>query len=163
MGSQRVRHDWATERQQQINSRVLWGHVTKFWPLECEYKWCEKLLMSPLMIMPSKEGSETVSNIATSFWLQWGLGHASFWLCDTLGMARPQGKETRAPGWRHQAQLLCHSWLHPSGLLHERETHFYLALFFWPCCVAYRILVSWPGIEPMTSALGAWNLSFFSF
>ena len=30
-----------TERlknKQQINSRVLWGHVTKFWPLERECK-----------------------------------------------------------------------------------------------------------------------------
>ena len=32
-------------------------------------------------------------------------------------------------------------------------------LFFWPCCVAYWILVPQPGIEPMSFASGAWNLN----
>ena len=31
-------------------------------------------------------------------------------------------------------------------------------LFFWPCSVVYRILFPWPGIEPMSPALGAQSL-----
>ena len=38
-------------------------------------------------------------------------------------------------------------------------TLFYL--FFWPCHIAYGILVPWPGIKPVTPALKAWSLNLW--
>ena len=33
------------------------------------------------------------------------------------------------------------------------EVFIYLCFFFWPCCMAFVILVPWPGIEPWSSAV----------
>ena len=37
-----------------------------------------------------------------------------------------------------------------------------ILLFFWLCHIAYRILVSQPGIEPIPSALEAWSLNHWT-
>ena len=36
------------------------------------------------------------------------------------------------------------------------------AFFFWPCCVAYGILVPRPGIEPMAPAVEVQSLSHWT-
>ena len=35
----------------------------------------------------------------------------------------------------------------------------YLFFIFWPCCMAFGILVPWPGIEPASPAGEAWSLN----
>ena len=43
-----------------------------------------------------------------------------------------------------------------------RLEHFYLFIIFWPCCVACRTLVPWPGIEPVPPAEEAHNLNHWN-
>ena len=55
--------------------------------------------------------------------------------------------------WKHLDQR----WIQVDGALF---TQFGEAFFlFWQCCVACRILVTWPGIKPMPPALEAWSES----
>ena len=39
---------------------------------------------------------------------------------------------------------------------------FYIYIYIWPFCAAYRILASWLGIEPMPPALEAWSLNHWT-
>ena len=43
----------------------------------------------------------------------------------------------------------------PSNVMHSGRGYF--ILFYFPGCEPYRILVSWPGIEPMPFAVEAWS------
>ena len=96
--------------------------------------------------------------VSMASWLP--LSHARHILPQGFALADP-------PSWnvpcRHLHGFLPLQALIKGAFLSEAHLiHLLTFFFFWPHCIIFMILVPQPGIEPVSPALGVWNLNHWT-